>query len=101
MMGPPQLIAEPVSNIVAALLAAWIVSLFAADVGYGRRVASVIAMGVIGWASISVSNAIWYRFPHAFTHDELFCTLLEWSVAGAAIAAIVRRRAPAVTTAKT
>jgi hypothetical protein len=91
MMGATQLLAEPVSNIVAALLASWIVSLFAADVGYGRRVGAIIAMAVSGWASISVSHAIWYRFPHAFTHDELFCALLEWSVAGVAIASIVRR----------
>jgi hypothetical protein len=98
MMGPNQLIAEPVSNIVAALLAAWIVSLFAAEVGFGRRIAAIILMGVIAWVSLSVSHAIWYRFPHAFTHDELFCTLLEWSVAALPIAAIVRR--PSATHAK-
>jgi hypothetical protein len=91
MMGPHQLVSEPVTNIVAALFAAWIVSLFAADVGFSRRVAAIIVIGFIGWASISASHAIWYRFSHEFTHDELFCTLLEWSVAALPIAAIVRR----------
>jgi hypothetical protein len=82
---------EFATNVIAALLAAWIVSLFGSDVGFGRRCAAVMLMGVFAWASLAASYGIWYGFSHEFVHDELFCALLEWSVAGVAIAAIVRR----------
>jgi hypothetical protein len=98
MMPPQTLIMEWLTNTLAALAAAWVVSLMGADVGYDRRCGAVIAIGVIGWLSITASYGIWYRFPHQFVHDELFCILLEWSVTGAAIAGIVRRR-PIVPTA--
>lgn len=92
MMGGETLGKELASNIVAAWLAAWVVSLVGADVGFGRRWFAVLVMGVMGWVSLAASYGIWYRFPHAFLHDELLCAVLEWSVAGLAIAAIVRRR---------
>ncbi len=79
------------SNMIAALMAAWIVSLMAADVGFGRRWLAVLLMGVFAWVSLTASYGFWYRFPHDFVHDELYCALLEWGVAGLVIAAIVRR----------
>ena len=91
MMGAETLAKEFVSNVVAALLAAWIVSLFSPEIGFDRRCGAVTLMGVFAWASIAASYGIWYGFSHQFVHDELFCALLEWSVAGAVIAAIVRR----------
>ena len=47
--------------------------------------------GVFAWFSLSASYGIWYRFPHDFIHDEFYCAVLEWGVAGLAIAAIVKR----------
>ncbi len=91
MMGGETLGKEVVSNIIAAFLAAWIVSLFGANVGFGRRWLAVLLMGIFAWVSITASYGIWYRFPHDFVHDELYCALLEWGVAGLVIAAIVRR----------
>jgi hypothetical protein len=82
---------EFVSNVIAAWMAAWIVSLFAADVGFARRWFAVVAMGIFSWISLTASYGIWYRFPHDFVHDELYCALIEWGVAGLVIAAIVRR----------
>jgi len=82
---------ELATNVIAALLAAWVVSLAGSDVGLGRRWLVVIVIGLIGWFSFIASYGIWYRFPHDFVHDEALCALLEWSVAGVAIAAIVRR----------
>src|SRR3954462_7919619 len=72
---------EFATNVLAALLAAWIVSLAGADIGFGRRWLAVVAMGLFAWLSISASYGIWYWFPHNFTHDEFLCTFLEWSVA--------------------
>lgn len=83
---------ELITNIFAAFMAAWIVSLFGPEVGFGRRWLAVLLIGLAGWVSISASYGIWYRFPHDLLHDELLCTFLEWSLAGLAIAAIVRRK---------
>ncbi len=92
MMSLKQLALEFATNVLAATMAAWIVSLMAVEVGIGRRWFAVLLIGLITWLSISASYGIWYRFPHDFVHDDLFCAGLEWAVAGVAIAAIVRRR---------
>jgi hypothetical protein len=91
VMGPKQLGLELAANVVAALLAAWIVSLIAADVGFVQRWGAVLIMGVFTWFSVAASYGIWYRFPQRFVLDELLGAALEWGVAGLAIAAIVRR----------
>ncbi|HEY2414324.1 MAG TPA: hypothetical protein VGI40_18915, partial [Pirellulaceae bacterium] len=57
---------EFVTNFLSALLAAWVVALVAADVGFGRRWLAVVAIGLIAWLSIAASYGIWYRFPHDF-----------------------------------
>jgi hypothetical protein len=82
---------EFVTNFLSALLAAWVISLAGADVGFGRRWLAVVAIGLIAWLSLSASYGIWYGFPHDFVHEEAICTIAEWSVAGMAIAAIARR----------
>lgn len=96
MMSSATLGLEFATNTIAALLAAWIVSLMAADVGFAKRWLAVLAMGVFAWFSLSASYGIWYRFPHDFIHDEFYCALLEWGVAGLAIAAIVKSPLPPV-----
>lgn len=80
------------SNVIAALLASWVVSLIAAEVHFIRRWLAVVAMGLFSWFSLAASYGIWYRFPHDFVHDEFWCALIEWGVAGLAIAAIVKRK---------
>jgi hypothetical protein len=91
MMTGETLFKEFATNTIAALLAAWVVSLMAPETGFVRRWFAVIGMGLMGWFSLVASYGIWYRFPHDFVHDEFLCALLEWGVAGLAIAAIVRR----------
>jgi len=92
MMSGETLAKEFATNTVAALIVAWIVSLMSADVGFVRRWLAVFLMGAFAWFSIAASYGIWYRFPHDFIHDEFLCSILEWGVAGLAIAAIVRHR---------
>ena len=82
---------EFATNTIAAFIVAWIVSLIAADVGFVRRWLAVVLMGAFAWFSLAASYGIWYRFPHDFIHDEFLCAIIEWGVAGLAIAAIVRR----------
>ena len=95
MMTSQTLLMEAASNVMAALMAAWIVSLMGVEIGFGRRWVATLLIGLVGWCSLTASYGIWYRFPHEFVHDELFCVVIEWGVAGLAIAEIVRRR-PAV-----
>jgi hypothetical protein len=80
---------EFLSNVIAALIAAWIVSLISADKPFLWRWKVVVLMGIFGWMSIVASYGIWWQFPWAFIRDDLLCTILEWCVGGAAIAAII------------
>ncbi|MBI1830636.1 MAG: hypothetical protein HYR84_04210 [Planctomycetes bacterium] len=87
-MGPQQLIAEFVTNVLAALIAAWIVANTSVGTSYFIRWVVVLNLGLFTWLCTSASYGIWYRFPVAFIQDGLFGSLIEWGVAGLAIAAI-------------
>lgn len=88
-MGPPQLVAECVTDILAALITAWIVSNLAPGTPFLWRWAIVFSLGLFTWLATSASFGIWYRFPHDFIHDGLYGALIEWAVAGLVIAALV------------
>jgi hypothetical protein len=81
---------EAASNVVLALLCAWIVSQLHPRVNYFGRALVVVVIGLIAWLSISASHNIWYRFHWDWARDELFVVALEMIVAGLAIGAIVR-----------
>jgi hypothetical protein len=101
MMTGETLAKEFATNVSSALLAGWVVSLMGIDIGFGRRWLAVVIMGAFAWFSLTMSYGIWYHFPHTFVHDEFLCALMEWSVAGVAIAAIVRRRPVVIVAAST
>lgn len=73
-----------VSDTLAGIVAAWIVS-FAA-VGFFHRALLVTAMGVFGWLAISVPYWNWYRFPLDFTLANLASQGIGWYLGGLAIA---------------
>jgi len=77
------------SNVIAAFLAALVVALSRPGLGPVVRWFIVVLMGTFAWASISASYHIWFRFPQPWVLDELYCALIEWGLAGIAIAAIV------------
>ena len=80
---------EFLTGTIAALIAAWIVSLISADKPFLWRWKVVVLMGIFGWMSIVASYGIWWQFPWAFIRDDLLGAILEWCVGGAAIAGIV------------
>ena len=84
---------EFLTNLIAALIAAWIVSLLSADKPFLWRWKVVVLMAIFGWVSLVASYGIWYHFPWPFIRDDLLCTILEWCVGGAAIAGIVTPKA--------
>jgi hypothetical protein len=96
MMGSRQLVGECLSNIAASLLLCLVLARIGPENGYGHRFLACVIFGLFAWCSLDASYAIWYRFPWAFVRDELLCSLFEWTLAGFALAAIVRpKKAPA------
>jgi hypothetical protein len=91
MQMPKMLGLELLTNVIAALIAAWIVSLISADKPFLWRWKVVVLIAIFGWVSLVASYGIWYSFPWPFIRDDLLCTILEWSVGGAAIAGFVDR----------
>jgi hypothetical protein len=80
----PYLGKEFATNVLSALLAAFVVS-FAA-VGFGLRAVLVGVMGVFAWMTTHVPYWNWYRFPLDFTLASLAMEAIGWLLAGFAIA---------------
>jgi len=83
------LIKEALTNLLSALVAAYLVS-FAA-VGFGRRVLLVTLLGVFGWLTNMVGMWNWYRFPGDFVLAGLVEGVVGWLLAGLLIAWSLRR----------
>lgn len=97
---PKRLLIELGSNVLAALLAAAVLSQVVGS--YSSRVGMVIVIGMIGWVSICISYWNWYAFPAEFVAAEVVMEVVGWTLAGLAIAALVKapvigRPSPAAT----
>ena len=87
-MSPQQLVLEFITNFIAALFAAWVLTLCRAS--YGARVLVVVLFALFAFASISASHWIWYKFPAAFILAELVMEVIAWLLAGLAMAKMTR-----------
>lgn len=83
------LVKEALTNLLSALLAAYLVS-FAA-VGLGRRVLLVTLLGIFGWLANTVPLWNWFRFPGDFVLASLVEGAVGWLLAGLVIAWSLRR----------
>lgn len=88
----PNLIRQLVSDVLAALVIAWILALSAW--AFGRRVLVAGALGLFGWLAMSVPYWNWYMFPLNFTTATLIEQVVGWLLAGAAIAWWLGRKRP-------
>lgn len=79
-----QLATELVSNILAAAVAALVVSMMAAP--YFTRVIAVVLLALFAFLSLTLSYWNWYGFPSSFIRAELVTELVGWFLAGLAIA---------------
>jgi len=86
-MTPRQLLTELASNMLAALVGAFLLSRITGS--YPSRVVCTGLMGVFSWLSIVVSYWNWYGFPTAFALGEGITEVVGWLLAGLALAAIV------------
>ncbi|MEO5626627.1 MAG: hypothetical protein ABIQ70_11525 [Dokdonella sp.] len=89
-MSPRQLITEFVSNVLAAFFGALL--LIQLPGGFGRRVLSMVAIGIAAWLSISVSQWAWYYFPTSFLIGDLADQFGGWLLAGIGMAAMLKPR---------
>ena len=89
-MSPRQLGSEFASNVIAALIAAILVSFMIGS--WLKRAFAVALFGVFGVVSLLVSYWIWLGFPAEYICGELITEVVGWFLAGLAIAKIVRPR---------
>ena len=86
----PALGKQFVSNLLVALLAAWILA--QAATSFGTRVLMGAAMGLVTWLTVSVPYWNWYRFPMDFTIGALLDSGLGLAIASVPMAWWLGRR---------
>jgi hypothetical protein len=89
-LSPNQLLTELITNILAALIAAFLLS--QTSVSFAARVLSITLLGLFSWLSISASYWNWYHFPGDFTAAEGLDQVVGWFLGGLALAAMVKGR---------
>lgn len=87
-MNAGMLVTELVSNILAAMVAAWI--LMRVNAPRRTRIAIVGMLGLFSWLSIEVSYWNWYGFPPDYAFAQLLDAGIGWTLAGLVLAAIAR-----------
>jgi hypothetical protein len=86
---PRMLVVEFVSDVLAAFVAALVVSMIA---GYSRRVFAVLLLSIFAFCSLSLSYWNWYGFPTTYIGAELLTEAIGWLLAGLAIARLTPGR---------
>ena len=89
-MPPSMLLTEVGSNILACLLAAFIISL--TGLSFIGRMATAAVFGLVAWLSIDVSYWNWYGFPTDYIMAQAADQVIGWLLAGIGIAALIRGR---------
>jgi hypothetical protein len=86
----PNLVKQFASDVLAALVAAWVLAL--GPMAFGRRVLAAGAMGLFAWLAVQVPYWNWYLFPLDFTLAALVEQVVGWLLAGMAMAWWLGRR---------
>jgi hypothetical protein len=93
-MSAKTLLTELFSNILASLVAAFLLSQALSKLtNFGSRVLFVTLLGLVPFFSISVSFWNWYGFPGGFTFGELIEQVVGFALAGLVFAAILKQPA--------
>jgi hypothetical protein len=87
---PAQLVGEVSTNIIGALIAAFLLST-SAIAGFWGRVQFVTLLGVFASVAIDLSYWNWYRFPIDYTVAQLVDHTIGWFFGGLVLARMVRR----------
>jgi hypothetical protein len=86
-MSPKQLITELLTNIIAALIAAFLLSQATGTLtSLGSRVLFVALIGAVPFFSIEASYWNWYGFPTKYILAQLVDQVMGFALAGAVMA---------------
>lgn len=80
----PQLGKQFASNLLSALIAAWLLA--ATAWGFGARIVGSVGIGLFGWLSNVVPQWNWYQFPAGYMAGGLLEQGIGWLLAGIGIA---------------
>ncbi len=94
-MSPRQLLLQLAAEIVAALVAAFLLAQAPGLTCYIGRVGFVQLLGLLPFFTLSFPYWNWYGFPTSFTLAQLADKLLTCLIAGLVLAAIVKPAKPA------
>lgn len=86
-VSPKKLLTQMLSNLLAAAIAAFVVSLMLAP--YWQRVLAITLLGIFAWLSVSAIYWNWYGFPSSFFIAQGVDQAVGWLFAGLAIAKVV------------
>ena len=89
-MEPTQFVIELLGDVLAAGVAAFILAGLGGP--YLARAGAVGLLGLFEWADLGVSYWNWDGFPTVFTGAALVDQVVGWTLAGLAMAAILRGR---------
>ena len=90
VMPASMLVTELISNILACMLAAFVISMTVSSFG-GRLIASAL-FGLVAWLSVDISYWNWYGFPTDYVMAQAADQLVGWFLAGIPIAFLVKGR---------
>jgi hypothetical protein len=89
-MPPSRLVKELASNILTAIVAAFLLAKLAS--GLGGFVSAGVMTFLIGWMSISVPSWNWYSFPAPFVLAELIDQVVAGALVGLVVGLILTRK---------
>lgn len=91
---PRQLLLELLSDITAALIAAFLLAQASGKlIRFGNRVLFVTLLGLFSSLVVDMSYWNWYGFPADYTLAALIDQIVGWGVAGMVLAAVVKQPA--------
>lgn len=91
-MPPSKLIFEGLSDVVGALIAAFLLSMATLRVrSFAGRVGFVTLLGLLAWILIEFSYWNWYGFPPAYVTGTLIDQVVGMAFAGVGIAIVFRK----------
>ena len=87
---PARLGKEFLSNILAALVAAFLVSNATSLTGFAARTAFVGALGLFSAFDVHASYWNWYGFPASYTLAQTVDGVIGWTLAGVVLALMIK-----------
>jgi hypothetical protein len=87
-MSARMLLVELLSDVLAGLVLAWVLSLAALSIG--KRAAAGALLGLFAWLSLSVSMWNWFGFPDAYLVSEGLDQVIGWLLAALVMGLLLR-----------